>query len=125
MQGGYELRVRAHEYNNPTGTCQEGCLGANQTHPACCDDPSFEPQICTGFLRCDTYFVFCQRPLETPANNVTCPDVFNLQVSNFIDDSGRISFTEEEVAMLQISNPLLFTGDLWQVRIYETCLLKV
>ena len=56
VRGGYELRVRAHSYSNPSHRHARG---------GCCDNP------CSN--HCDNYFVFCLRPAGYSHQIWRCP----------------------------------------------------
>ena len=62
-RGDYVLRVQVHSYKNPTNRC----AGCGDTR-GCCDN--FECDDDSPPIRCDNEFLYCLRPLGTPAETL-------------------------------------------------------
>ena len=65
------MEVRLFGYSNPTGRCV-GChrpFGSDQPR-SCCDD--FNNTTCSGELLCDSYFIYCLRPLGSSGGSGGC-----------------------------------------------------
>lgn len=95
MEAKYRLTVKAHSYSNP----------GNQDHNGgCCDVP------CSN--DCDNYFEFCLRAQGWSQTSVLCPlGFFSSEGTSIEADS--ITFGDQISSNLE--NPLVFTGNEWQV----------
>ena len=107
VNGRYQVGVRLFNYSNPTGRCQECAVNQNGIH-SCCDSQT-EFGICDGRLRCDSFFIYCLRPLNTSYSSMKegCLGFANM-TSSFNRDDGPVDF--ENATVLGLPNPLLFAG---------------
>ena len=106
VEGRYVVEVRLNGYTNPSGKCNgDNCFTDNRQHQFCCD--SHDTDTCTGSERCDSYFVYCLRPLGTV--DMGCPnnEMRAKSLSNE-DDGPGIDFSQSKV--LGLSNPQNFPG---------------
>ena len=64
--GSYIVEVNVHNYQNPTGRCDECQPGPV---PGCCDETVVRPAIeaCPSSSACDTFMSYCDVPLGDPA----------------------------------------------------------
>ena len=96
-------------YSNPTGRCQ-GCpqdLSNNVSIVrSCCDAGSMFTGPCDDFRGCDSYFIYCLRPLNSTAEG-GCTK-FENQTSTANMEDGPIDFSQSTV--LGLANPLLLQG---------------
>ena len=88
VRGGYELRMRALSYSNPSHRHARG---------GCCDDP------CSN--HCDNYFVFCLRPAGYSHQIWRCP----LGVI-YTGEVGGDSLTFGSLIGMNQQNPILFSN---------------
>lgn len=87
VRGGYELRVRAHSYSNPSHQHARG---------GCCDFPCHD--------HCDNYFLFCLRSANYSHSTWTCP----LGVKHTGEVGGDSLTFESQIGRQQ--NPMLFSN---------------
>ena len=110
VSGNYTLNITLISYINQNNYCAV-CFDDNY---GCCDNN--DATVCTGSLRCDTYFEYCLLPLETantrPTRRYQCSPV---ATSTVLTDDGPIDFSQSVV--LGLSNPLLLskTSSTWTV----------
>ena len=109
LRADYVVEVHMQSYNNPTNRAvgQEG---------DCCDPQIGGSHTCTGLKLCDSYFIFCLRPLSTPPTQRGCdtPNITSEAASN----NASINFTQP--TFLGIANPFrLNASGLWQVRVFH------
>ena len=114
VEGYYLVQVRLNGYSNPTGKCGHGrCQTNTPGEFYCCD--SFDT-TCSGWERCDSYFVYCLRPLGND-NRLGCHDnETRAESSTNSDDNEPINFSHSKV--LGLDNPQNFPGlgDAYKVR---------
>ena len=114
VEGRYIVQVRLNGYSNPTGKCGHGRFQTNTPGEFyCCD--SFDT-TCSGWERCDSYFVYCLRPLGDD-NRLGCHDNETRDESSInSDDNEPINFFLSKV--LDLDNPQNFPGlgDAYKVR---------
>ena len=108
VEGRYIVEVRLNGYTNPTGKCNsnnDSCFTRNGRQTCCDSDNTNE---CMGQERCDSYFVYCLRPLGT-VDIMGCPnnEMSTVSLSNEDDGSG-IDFSLSRV--LGLRNPQIFPG---------------
>ena len=108
VEGRYVVEVRLNGYTNPSGKCNsdsDACYTQNGRQQTCCDSDNTDK--CTGRERCDSFFVYCLRPLGTI--DMGCPnnEMFAVSVPNE-DDGPGIDFSLSRV--LGLSNPQSFPG---------------
>ena len=108
VEGRYIVEVRLNGYTNPSGKCNsDDCFTWNGRHRTCCD--SHNTNMCTGWERCDSYFIYCLIPLGEVNNNyLGCFDDDVKTVSHSNRDDGYIDFSLSRV--LGLSNPQNFSG---------------
>ena len=107
------MQVRLNGYSNPTGRCQDCPIietSPKTLHHSCCDDHS--KADCSGDERCDSYFIYCLRPLNFgvtrlnpcgyPSNGSKMSSFFNR------DDAGISDFSQ--LRILGLNNPLTLSG---------------
>ncbi len=105
------LQVEMVSYSHPSNTRLDG---------QCCD-PANNGGGCNGGERCDTYFIYCLRPLST--NTTGCPrntePGFTAVSNNVSSDGAIIDFSQPTV--LGLSNPFNLTGitTAWEVMITD------
>ena len=92
-------------YNNPTGTCYDpGECVRNDGQHRCCDENRVSG--CTGGRRCDSYFIYCLRPLGSEGEG--CSDYEPRMSTHNQDDDDPIDVTQSMV--LGLENPLILQG---------------
>ena len=110
VEGHYIVEVRLNGYTNPTGKCNsntDACYTQNRQHRTCCDGDN--TNTCTGSNRCDSYFVYCLRPLGTIGMGCFENEGSLRAVSaTNVNDGPGIDFSLSEV--LGLSNPQNFPG---------------
>ena len=103
------MEVRLFGYRNPTGRCRD-CPPIDGSQPqSCCD--AFDTTNCSDELLCDSYFIYCLRPLG-PVIDLTyrrggCSN-FESRMSTVNTDDKPIDFSQRKV--LGLDNPLLLPG---------------
>ena len=106
VQGRYLVQVRLNGYSNPTGMCGNGSAcrtSSGQLH--CCD--SHNTRSCSGGERCDSYFIYCLRPLgEVQLSTSRCSSDQITSSTNHND--GPLDFSQSKV--LDLDNPLYVSG---------------
>ena len=117
VEGRYLVQVRLNGYTNPTGKCNtqgQACFN-NHGNQICCD--SDNTNNCWSWERCDSYFVYCLRPLGEVHLGCTDNEKRTTSHSNE-DDESDIDFSENTV--LGLSNPqnLSGLGDAYKVSYY-------
>ena len=104
VQGRYLVEVRLFGYSNPTGRCR-GCPPFDGSQPqSCCD--AFDTTTCSDELLCDSYFIYCLRPLGSSRGS-SCFN-FESRMSTVNTDDKPIDFSQRKV--LGLDNPLLLPG---------------
>ena len=105
VEGRYVVEVRLNGYTNPSGKCNSRNCFPGMNRQTCCDSDNTDK--CMGRERCDSYFVYCLRPLGTI--DLGCPnnEMRAISLSNE-DDGPGIDFSLSEV--LGLSNPQNFPG---------------
>ena len=104
-EGLYVVEVQLFGYNNPTGTCYDKrCLRNNGRH-RCCDTPSGMTSYCIDFRRCDSYFIYCLRPLGSSGQG--CSDYVAVE-SEVNNNDNDLDFSQSMV--LGLENPLTLRG---------------
>ena len=105
--GLYVVEVQLFGYDNPTGRCydQQECI-INDGQHRCCD--ARRVNDCTAFRRCDSYFIYCLRPLGS--DGVGCSGYRNrTSLVNWDDDNlDAVDFSQSIV--LGLENPLTLQG---------------
>ena len=108
LRADYVVEVHMQSYNNPTNRA------AGQGGD-CCDPQSGGNHSCTGGELCESYFIFCLRPLNTPPIQRGC-DTPNI-TSEVAKRNVSIDFTQP--IFLGITNPFyLNASGLWQVSVF-------
>ena len=105
VEGRYVVEVRLNGYTNPSGKCNSKDCFPDAHQQTCCD--SHDTDMCTGSERCDSYFVYCLRPLGTVDLGCLDNETRAVSVSNE-DDEPDIDFSQSKV--LDLSNPQNFPG---------------
>ena len=105
VEGCYVVEVRLNGYTNPSGKCNgDNCFpGMNQQ--TCCDSDNTDK--CTSWERCDSFFVYCLRPLGTVRLGCFDNETRAVSLSN-VNDGPGIDFSLSRV--LGLSNPQTFPG---------------
>ena len=109
VKGRYILQVTISGYINPFQRCA-GCASLSR----CCDT-NFNTNSCFGNRRCDTFFFFCLRPIDSNVRNGTgCSYSGNL-TSEVNENDATINF--DQTTFLGLDNPLTLEGltDAWNV----------
>ena len=113
VEGRYLMEVRLNGYTNPTGKCGYGehCQTNTPGELSCCDSSD---TTCSGGERCDSYFVYCLRPLGEVGLGCYANETRAISRSNENDES-NIDFSLSTV--LGLSNPqnLSGLGDAYEV----------
>jgi hypothetical protein len=105
VEGRYFVEVRLNGYTNPSGKCNN-CFNTQNRKQFCCDNGD-NTNECTTSERCDSYFIYCLRPLGTV--EVGCFDNKTIAVSRSNEDDGSdVDFSQSRV--LGLSNPQSFSG---------------
>ena len=108
LRADYVVEVHMQSYSNPTNRA------AGQGGD-CCDPQSGGDHSCTGGERCDNYFTFCLRPLNTSHTQRGC-DTPNI-TSEVALNNASIDFTQP--TFLGITNPFhMNVSGLWQVSFF-------
>ena len=92
VHGQYEVEVRVFSYSNPTGRCP-GCILRGNNETGCCD--TFLVETCEDNLRCDSFFIYCLRPLNSTVEG-GCAN-FETKTSNPNLNDGPIDFSQSTV----------------------------
>ena len=103
VKGHYIVEVRLFGYSIPSGKCQECVNSAGLLR--CCD--SFETEDCSNDRQCDSYFIYCLRPVNTSSIEEGCSGFENI-MSNSNRNDGPVNFQNNIV--LGLPNPLLLPG---------------
>ena len=114
VKGRYLVEMRVNGYSNPTGKCghvEDGCQTDTPGEFYCCD--SFQT-TCSDGARCDSYFIYCLRPLGEV--RLGCLNNERRAESSFNRNDGPIDFSHNKV--LGLDNPQNFSGlgDVYKVR---------
>ena len=110
VQGFYLVEVRLLGYENPTEKCQ-GCLRTYNgiSTLRCCDDFSRSDQCTDGGRECDSYFIYCLRPLQSQDfQEGGCSNSDRTVTSAVNVDDEMIDFTQSEI--LGLNNPFQLQG---------------
>ena len=103
------VEVHVQSYSNPTNRA----VGQGGE---CCDPLSGGNHSCIETKLCDSYFIFCLRPLNTSRIQRGC-DTPNI-TSDISDNNASIDFTQP--TFLGITNPFyLNASGPWQVRVFH------
>ena len=105
VRADYVVEVHVQSYSNPTNRAvgQEG---------DCCDPVPGADSTCSRNERCDSYFIFCLRPLNTTQRGC---DAHNI-TSEVAENNASIDFTNS--TFLGITNPFhLNASGPWQVSV--------
>ena len=109
VRADYVVEVHVQSYSNPTNRA----VGQGGD---CCDPQPSTDSTCSKLERCDNYFIFCLRPLNTPRTQRGC-DAPNI-TSGVADNNASIDFTNS--TFLGITNPFFLNASIpWQVRAYS------
>ena len=108
VRADYVVEVDVQSYSNPSNRAVD--RGGD-----CCDPNVVgSDSTCTGTKLCDSYFIFCLRPLDTPLTQRGC-DTPNI-TSEVARNNASIDFTQP--TFLGITNPFyLNASGPWQVRV--------
>ena len=102
----YVVEAHVQSYSNPTNRA----VGQGGD---CCDPLPGSKSNCSKVARCDSYFTFCLRPLNTPSTQRGC-DTSNL--TSKVHKDASIDFTNS--TFLGTANPLFLNASgPWQVRV--------
>ena len=112
--GSYIVEVNVHNYQNPSGRCED-CQEGNDPGPGCCDEEGVRPLTESCPVVCDTLIAYCSLPLGNV--NITCDPGADGNSSRFFTyDSNSIDF-DAEGTLLGTDLPLIIEGDEpWNVR---------
>ena len=117
VEGRYVVEVRLNGYTNPSGKCNSRNCFPGMNRQTCCDGD--DTNKCTDRERCDSYFIYCLRPLGTV--DFGCREnegsLRAISATNE-DDRPGIDFSLSKV--LGLSNPQIFPG---LGDVYEVCYL--
>ena len=112
MEGLYFLQARVNNFSNPNQRSFRDCNEDGLcSFFLCCDDRDLGScGFSTGAERCDTFFVFCLRPLGTTGfgcgSNTNSGSVIRSDVNE--NDATTIDFSQN--SFLGLSNPVNLTG---------------
>ncbi len=107
-EGRYFVEVKLNGYTNPTGQC-ERCKLLNGWIQTCCDvkDINFATDNCIEERRCDSYFIYCLRPIgDRELDGCSSSEHRNISFPNSND--GPLNFSQSTV--LGLSNPQVLSG---------------
>ena len=100
------LQAQIHSFVNPnqrsTHCNQFGCWRA------CCDDGSRET-CSSGERRCDTFFIFCLRPLDTD-DFEGCSSNSGSVIRSEVNENGVPAIDFSQSTFLGLSNPINLPG---------------
>ena len=102
------VELTLFDYDNPTGTCYDPQWCVRNGLHRCCDSNFILWTFleCTGGRRCDSYFIYCLRPLGSEGEG--CSN-YQQRISTFNqDDNNPIDVTRSTV--LGLENPLILRG---------------
>ena len=105
VRGRYVVDVRLFGYDNPTQRCHRCRIGGPSGRPGCCDDHAAATCL-SSHLRCDSYFFYCLRTLNSPMERGCTYSGSRLSNPNMND--GEINFGQSVV--LGLENPLQLRG---------------
>ena len=107
VEGRYVVEVRLNGYTNPSGKCNSAVCYTRNGQQICCD--GVDTSKCMDWERCDSYFVYCLKPLGTVVHVLGCFDneIRAVSAPN-INDGPGIDFSLSKV--LDLSNPQNFPG---------------
>ena len=109
LKADYVVEVHMQSYNNPTNRA----VGQGGD---CCDPQSGGDHSCTETKLCDSYFIFCLRPLNTSPTQRGC-DTPNI-TSEVAPNNDSIDFNQP--TFLGITNPFhLNASGPWQVSVFH------
>ena len=100
VQGLYQVEVRLLGYENPTQRCQGCRVFGSQRVRSCCDDFSRSTR-CDGDRKCDSYFIYCLRPLQSQEGS--CSNSDRTVTSAVNTDDEMIDFSQSKVLGLNNS----------------------
>jgi hypothetical protein len=107
VEGRYFVEVRLNGYTNPSGKCNN-CFNTQNRQQFCCDNRDNTNECTVTWERCDSYFIYCLRPLGT-VSDLGCLDNKTITMSHInVDDGPDIDFSQSRV--LGLSNPQSFSG---------------
>lgn len=113
VEGLYIVRAQIHGYRNPY---QYRLLGCSSTRcQAICCDSNIMRQCISGERQCDTFFIFCLRPLGTSGYGCSSLNNDSVTVSDVNLNDAAIDFSNS--TFLGLSNPLVLQGstNVWNV----------
>ena len=105
VEGRYLVEVRLNGYTNPTGKCNSQNCFNDHGNQLCCD--SRNTKNCQSWEHCDSYFVYCLRPLGEINLRCTVNETRAVSLYNE-DDKSDIDFSQNTV--LGLSNPQNLSG---------------
>ena len=110
LRADYVVEVHAQSYSNPTNRAFD--RGGD-----CCDSNLVgSDSDCTGTKLCDSYFIFCLRPPNTPHTQRGC-DTPNI-TSEVASNNASIDFNQP--IFLGVTNPFhLNASGPWQVSVFH------
>ena len=107
VEGLYVLQLQLLGYDNPTQErlfCNDDVCSSDLDLGQCCDGSG----TCTnGGRRCDTFFIFCLRPLGTLVFGCGFSSAIVIQ-SDVNENDAVINFSQSTI--LGLSNPINFPG---------------
>ena len=119
VKGLYVLQLQLLGYSNPTQErffCNNDGCRIDLDFGPCCDGGSGP---CTnGDRRCDSFFIFCLRPLDTPGFDCDPNSGSEIQ-SDVNENDAAVNFSQSTV--LGLSNPINLPGltNDWNVSVYS------
>ena len=105
VEGRYIVEVRLNGYANPSGKCNSNDCHT-ESGQTCCD--SDDTGKCMGRERCDSYFVYCLRPLGEV--DLGCFENQTRAVSEYNEDDKMTNIDFSQSRVLGLSNPQNLSG---------------
>ena len=111
------MEVRLLGYENPTQRCQE-CRAFRSGVKSCCDY-YYRSTPCDGDRKCDSYFMYCLRPLQSQDfQEGSCSNSDRTVTSAVNTDDEMIDFTQSKVLGLNNSFQLQGLTEDYRVSFY-------
>ena len=104
----YEIAVMIGGYINPHQVRQISNSSCNPSRSRCdnmCYDGHAGSEVCH---RCDSFFTYCLRNVDTATLSAGCPEGGNILKSDINPNDTSIDFSQNPV--LGLDNPLIFQG---------------
>ena len=107
VEGLYIIQTQLHSYDNPTQQRLRACINDRCFVAGCCD--AGEGNCTSGERRCDTFFVFCLRPLGIAEYRLGCGSNGGSVIQSDVNvNDAAINFSQS--SFLGLNNPVDLPG---------------